>query len=152
MALVLVVEDNEEDWAMLSRRLQRRGYRVVRAADGQEAVEMAAHERPHLILMDVGLPVLDGLEATRRIRAHAEAQTTPIIAVTAHAMSGDHARAMQAGCDAYHAKPVELPRLVAQMEALLAQDATAPASPAPPSPSPGRPPPAPPPPELASPA
>ena len=84
MAIMLVVEDNEEDWDMLSRRLQRRSYRVVRAADGQEAVEMAARETPDLILMDVGLPVLDGLEATRRIRARA--QTIPIIALTAHAM------------------------------------------------------------------
>ena len=125
MAKILVVEDNEEDWDMLSRRLQRRGYVVVRAADGQEAVEMAARQRPDLILMDVSLPVMDGLEATRRIRAHAETQTIPIIALTAHAMSGDHARAVQAGCDDYHTKPVELPRLVAQMEALLAKEATA---------------------------
>jgi CheY-like chemotaxis protein len=125
MATILVVEDNEENWDMLSRRLQRRGYRVIHAADGQEAVEMAAHERPDLILMDVSLPVMDGLEATRRIRARAETQTTPIIALTAHAMSGDRERALQAGCDDYHTKPVELPRLLAQMEALLAKEATA---------------------------
>jgi two-component system, cell cycle response regulator DivK len=124
MAKILVVEDNEENWDMLSRRLQRRGYTVVRAADGQEAVEMAAHETPDLILMDVSLPVMDGLEATRRIRAHAETQTIPIIALTAHAMLGDRDRALQAGCDDYHAKPVELPRLLAQMEALLARAAT----------------------------
>jgi CheY-like chemotaxis protein len=122
MAQILVVEDDEENWDMLSRRLQRRGYRVVRAADGQEAVAMAARERPDLILMDVSLPVMDGLEATRRIRARA--QTIPIIALTAHAMSGDRDRALQAGCDDYHAKPVELPRLLAQMEALLAKAAT----------------------------
>ena len=125
MATILVVEDNEENWDMLSRRLQRRGYRVVRAADGQEAVEMAARERPDLILMDVGLPVMDGLEATRRIRARAQTQTTPIIAVTAHAMSDDRDKALRAGCDDYHAKPVELPRLLAQMEALLAKEAPA---------------------------
>src|SRR2546423_14470978 len=125
MAIILVVEDNEVDWDMLSRRLQRRGYRVVRAADGREAVEMAAQQRPDLILMDVGLPVLDGLEATRRLRAHAQTQTIPIIALTAHAMSGDRDRALQAGCDDYHAKPVELPRLLAQMEALLAKEAPA---------------------------
>jgi CheY-like chemotaxis protein len=119
----LVVEDNDENWDMLSRRLQRRGYVVVRAADGQEALEMAAREKPDLILMDVSLPVLDGLEATRRIRARAETQTTPIIALTAHATSADRDRAVQAGCDDYHAKPVELPRLVAQMEALLARAA-----------------------------
>src|SRR5437763_13746461 len=97
MAIILVVEDNEVDWDMLSRRLQRRGYRVVRAADGREAVEMAAQQRPDLILMDVGLPVMDGLEAPRRLRARAETQTTPIIPPTAHAMSGDHDRAVQAG-------------------------------------------------------
>ena len=124
MATILVVEDNDENWDMLSRRLQRRGYRVIRAADGQEAVEMAARERPDLILMDVSLPVMDGLEATRRIRARAETQTTPIIALTAHATSADRDRALQAGCDDYHTKPVELPRLVAQMEALLARAAT----------------------------
>jgi two-component system, cell cycle response regulator DivK len=124
MATILVVEDNEDNGDMLSRRLQRRGYRVVHAADGQEAVEMAARERPDLILMDVSLPVMDGLEATRRIRARAETQTTPIIAVTAHAMSADRDRALQAGCNDYHAKPVELPRLLAQMDALLAKAAT----------------------------
>ena len=123
MATILVVEDNEENWDMISRRLQRRGYLVVRAADGQEAVEMAAHETPDLILMDVSLPVMDGLEATRRIRARAQTQTIPIIALTAHAMSGDRDRALQAGCDDYHAKPVELARLVAQMAALLARAA-----------------------------
>jgi len=125
MATILVVEDNEENWDMLSRRLQRRGYVVVRAADGQEAVEMAARETPDLILMDVSLPVMDGLAATRRIRARTETQAIPIIALTAHAMSGDRDRVLQAGCDDYHAKPVELPRLLAQMEALLAKEATA---------------------------
>jgi CheY-like chemotaxis protein len=123
MAKILVVEDTEDNRDMLSRRLQRKGHRVVHAADGQEAVEMATRERPDLILMDVGLPVLDGLEATRRIRAQAETQTTPIIAVTAHAMSDDRDKALQAGCDDYHPKPVELPRLLAQMEALLARAA-----------------------------
>jgi CheY-like chemotaxis protein len=122
MAKILVVEDNEENWDMLSRRLRRRGYLVVRGADGQEAVEMAARETPDLILMDVSLPVMDGLEATRRIRARA--QTTPISALTAHAMSGDRDRALQAGCDDYHPKPVELPHLLARMEALLARAAT----------------------------
>jgi CheY-like chemotaxis protein len=125
MAIILVVEDNEENWDMLSRRLQRRGYTVIRAADGQQAVEMAAHERPDLILMDVSLPVMDGLEATRRIRAGAATQTIPIIALTAHAMSGDRDRALEAGCDDYHAKPAEFPRLLAQMEALLARAARA---------------------------
>ena len=124
MATILVVEDNEENWDMISRRLQRRGYMVVHAADGQEAVDLAVRERPDLILMDVSLPVMDGLEATRRIRARAETQATPIIALTAHAMSGDRDRVLQAGCDDYHTKPVELPRLLAQMEALLARAAT----------------------------
>ena len=125
MATILVVEDNEENWDMLSRRLLRRGYTVIRAADGQEAVDMAARERPDLILMDVSLPVMDGLEATRRIRARPETQTTPIIALTAHATSADRDKALQAGCDDYHAKPVELPRLLAQMEALLTRAARA---------------------------
>ena len=125
MAKILIVEDNEENWDMISRRLQRRGYVAVRAADGQEAVELAARERPDLILMDVSLPVMDGLEATRRIRARRETQTIPILALTAHAMSGDRDRALAAGFDDYHAKPVELPRLLAQMEALLAKAATA---------------------------
>ena len=125
MAAVLVVEDNEENWDMLSRRLLRRGYTAIRAADGQEAVEMAARERPDLILMDVSLPVMDGLEATRRIRARPETQTTPIIALTAHATAAARDKALQAGCDDYHTKPVELPRLLAQMEALLARAARA---------------------------
>ena len=124
MAKILVVEDAEDNRDMLSRRLQRKGHRVVQAADGQEAVDMATRERPDLILMDVSLPVMDGLEATRRIKARTETQTTPIIAVTAHAMSGDRDKALRAGCDDYHAKPVELPRLLAQMEALLARAAT----------------------------
>jgi CheY-like chemotaxis protein len=124
MATILVVEDNEDNGDMLSRRLQRRGYRVIHAADGQEAVELAARERPDLILMDVSLPVMDGLEATRCIRARAETHTTPIIAVTAHAMSADRERVLRAGCNDYHAKPVELPRLLAQMDALLAKAAT----------------------------
>jgi CheY-like chemotaxis protein len=125
MAKILIAEDNEENWDMLSRRLQRRGYLVVHAADGQQAVELAACETPDLILMDVSLPVMDGLEATRRIRARAQTQTIPIIALTAHAMLGDRDRALAAGCDDYHPKPVELPRLLAQMEALLAKAATA---------------------------
>jgi CheY-like chemotaxis protein len=124
MATILVVEDNEDNRDMISRRLQRRGYMVVHAANGQEAVEMAARERPDLILMDVSLPVMDGLEATRRIRARAETRTTPIIALTAHAMSRDRDRVVRAGCDDYHAKPAELPHLLAQMEALLARAVT----------------------------
>ena len=124
MAIILVVEDNEANWDMLSRRLQRRGYMVIHAADGQQAVDLAARERPDLILMDVSLPVIDGLEATRRIRARAETPAIPIIALTAHATPGARDKALQAGCDDYHTKPIELPRLLAQMEALLARAAT----------------------------
>src|SRR5919199_2500532 len=123
MAKILIVEDNEDNRDMLSRRLQRKGHMIVHAADGQEAVDVAERERPDLILMDVGLPLMDGLEATQRIRACAETQTTPIIALTAHAMSGDRARMLQAGCDDYHTKPVELARLLAQMAVLLAKEA-----------------------------
>ena len=119
MAKILVVEDADDNRDMLSRRLQRKGYRVVQAVDGQEAVEITARERPDLILMDMSLPVMDGLKATQRIRARAETQTIPIIAVTAHALSDDRDRALVVGCDDYHAKPVEFPRLLAQMETLL---------------------------------
>jgi len=119
MTKLLIVEDNDENWDMLSRRLQRRGYEAVRAADGLRAVEMAASERPDLILMDVNLPLLDGLEATRRIKGQPETGGIPIIALTAHAMAGDRERALEAGADDYHTKPVELPRLLEQLEALL---------------------------------
>ena len=125
MAKLLLVEDADDNRDMLSRRLQRKGHSVIHAVDGQEAVEIAVRERPDLILMDVSLPVMDGLEATRHIRAHAETQTIPIIAVTAHALSDDRDKALRAGCDDYHAKPVDLPRLLAQMAALLAQAAIA---------------------------
>lgn len=103
--------------------MQRRGYDVTRAVDGQEAVDKAVTEGPDLILMDVNLPVLDGLEATRRIRARPDGNAVPIIALTAHAMAGDRDKALEAGTDDYHTKPVELPRLLAQIEALLARAA-----------------------------
>ncbi len=119
MTKLLIVEDNDENWDMLSRRLQRRGYEAVRAADGLQAVDMAASERPNLILMDVNLPLLDGLEATRRIKGRPETGSIPIIALTAHAMAGDRERALEAGANDYHTKPVELPRLLEQLEALL---------------------------------
>ncbi len=119
MTKLLIVEDNDENWDMLSRRLQRRGYETVRAADGVRAVEMAASQRPDLILMDVNLPLLDGLEATRRIKGRPETGGIPIIALTAHAMAGDRERALEAGANDYHTKPVELPRLLEQLEALL---------------------------------
>ena len=119
MPKILLVEDNEKNWDMLSRRLRRRGYEVILAFDGQQGVEMALKDAPHLILMDMSLPVLDGWEATRRIKADAGGAKIPIIALTAHAMSGDREKARQAGCDDYHAKPVELADLLAQMEAAL---------------------------------
>lgn len=122
MAKILIVEDNDENWDMLSRRLQRRHYEVVRAADGQEAVDKSLAEAPDLILMDVNLPVMDGLEATRRIKGRPETQTIPIIALTAHAMASDQQKALEAGTDDYHAKPVELPQLLTQMEALLSRE------------------------------
>ena len=119
MPKILLVEDNEKNWDMLSRRLRRRGYEVILAFDGQQGVEMALKDAPHLILMDMSLPVLDGWEATRRIKADASGSKIPIIALTAHAMSGDREKARQAGCDDYHAKPVELADLLAQMESAL---------------------------------
>ena len=123
MVKILLVEDNDENWDMLSRRLQRRGYDVARAADGQEAVDKAVTEGPDIILMDVNLPIMDGLEATRRIRARPDGTAVPIIALTAHAMAGDRDKALEAGTDDYHTKPVELPRLLAQIETLLARAA-----------------------------
>jgi two-component system cell cycle response regulator DivK len=119
MAKILIVEDNEENWDMLSRRLQRRGYDVVGATDGRQGIEKAASERPDIILMDMNLPVLDGWEATRAIKAQPHTAGIPIIALTAHAMSGDREKALEAGCDDYHTKPVELPKLLEQIEALL---------------------------------
>src|SRR5260221_5627861 len=117
MTKILLVEDNEMNRDMLSRRLERKGYQVSIAVDGQQAVEMAQAERPALILMDMSLPVLDGWEATRRIKA-ADA-SIPIIALTAHAMAGEEQKARAAGCDEYDTKPVELTRLLDEMQALL---------------------------------
>lgn len=119
MPKILLVEDNEHNWDMLSQRLRLRGYDVVLAFNGRQAIDKAEAEKPDLILMDIGLPVLDGLEATRRIRGKPEIFRVPVIALTAHAMTGDREKALQAGCNDYHTKPVELPRLLAQMEALL---------------------------------
>jgi len=116
---ILLVEDNELNRDMLSRRLERKGYGVVMAVDGQQGVEMAASEAPDLILMDMSLPVLDGWEATRRIKADERTKQIPLIALTAHAMEGDEQKAKQAGCDDYDTKPVELPRLLGKIEKLL---------------------------------
>jgi two-component system, cell cycle response regulator DivK len=121
MTKILVVEDNEMNRDMLSRRLVRKKYEVLVAVDGGESVEMARSEAPDLILMDMSLPVIDGWEATRQLKASPETQAIPIIALTAHAMSGDREKAMEAGCDDYDTKPVELPRLLGKIEALLGE-------------------------------
>jgi two-component system cell cycle response regulator DivK len=116
---ILLVEDNEMNRDMLSRRLERRGYQVVIAVDGEQGVAMAQSEAPDLILMDLSLPTLDGLEAARQLKAAPETQAIPIIALTAHAMVGDREKAIEAGCDDYDTKPIELPRLLEKIEAIL---------------------------------
>ena len=119
MPKVLLVEDNEMNRDMLSRRLIRRGYEVVFAVDGQQGIDMAASESPDIILMDLSLPVVDGWEATRRVKSRESTKDIPIIGLTAHAMSDDRDKAMNAGCDEYDTKPVELDRLIGKMERLL---------------------------------
>jgi CheY-like chemotaxis protein len=116
---VLLVEDNEMNRDMLSRRLARRGFDVLMAVDGEQGVQMAKTEMPDLILMDMSLPMLDGWEATRQIKAEASTQSIPLIALTAHAMAGDRDKALAAGCDDYDTKPIELPRLLDKMDRLL---------------------------------
>ena len=124
MAKILLVEDNEMNRDMLSRRLQRKGYQVAIAVDGQQGVEMATAELPALILMDMSLPVLDGWEATRRIKADERTRHIPVIALTAHAMQGDEVKAKQAGCDDYDTKPIDLTRLLEKMQALVQKPPT----------------------------
>ena len=119
MAKILLVEDNEMNRDMLSRRLERRGYQVVMAEDGGTGVAMAKSENPDIILMDMSLPVLDGWEATRQIKATPETKGIPIIALTAHAMAGDEEKALSAGCNDYETKPVDLAKLLAKIDALL---------------------------------
>ena len=119
MPRILIVEDNEENRDSLSRRLQRRGFEVLIAGDGKAGIAMAKSEKPDLILMDMNMPELDGWEATRQLKAAAETQHLAVIALTAHAMSGDRERALAVGCADYHTKPVEFPKLLAQIEALL---------------------------------
>jgi CheY-like chemotaxis protein len=116
---LLLVEDNEMNRDMLSRRLARRGYQVVIAEDGEAGIRLAASEAPALILMDLSLPGLDGWEAVRRIKADAATRGIPVIALTAHAMAGDRERALDAGCDDFDTKPVELERLLGKIAALL---------------------------------
>ncbi len=120
MAKILLVEDNEMNRDMLSRRLVRRGYEVVIAVDGESGLALTATESPDLILMDMSLPILDGWEASRRLKAGPSTQHIPVIALTAHAMSSDRDKAIEAGCDDYDTKPVELERLLEKIEALLA--------------------------------
>ena len=119
MAKVLLVEDNEMNRDMLSRRLVRRGFEVVFAVDGQQGVDLARSEKPDIILMDMSLPVMDGWEATRRVKADDVTRGVPVIGLTAHAMSGDREKAIEAGCDDYDTKPVELDRLIEKMQRLL---------------------------------
>ena len=120
MAKILLVEDNEMNRDMLSRRLIRNGHEVSIAVDGQQGFDMALSERPDLILMDMRLPVIDGWEATHRIKANDATRGIPVIALTAHAMAGDREKAMEAGCDDYDTKPVEITRLLGKIAALLA--------------------------------
>ncbi len=124
MAKILLVEDSEMNRDMLARRLARRGYEVVIAVDGGQGVTLAKTEAPDLILMDMNLPVLDGSEATRQLRAAPATRSIPVIALTAHAMSGDREKALEAGCDDYDTKPIEFERLLGKIEALLKKEAT----------------------------
>ena len=119
MTKVLLVEDNEMNRDMLSRRLIRRGFQVVFAMDGQQGIDLARTERPDIIIMDMSLPVIDGWEATRRLKADDATRSVPVIGLTAHAMSGDREKAIEAGCDDYDTKPVELDRLIGKIERLL---------------------------------
>jgi len=121
MPRILLVEDNEMNRDMLSRRLQKKGYDVLIALDGEAGVNMAASERPDLILMDMSLPVVDGWEATRRIKGQPLTASIPVIALTAHVMEGDRDKAFEAGCDDYDAKPVDFERLLGKMQALLSK-------------------------------
>ena len=121
MVKILYIEDNEDNLYMLSNRLMRRGYEVVSARDGEQGIAMASSEAPALILMDLSLPVIDGWEATRRLKTEPLTRNIPVIALSAHAMSGDREKAIAAGCDDYDTKPVELPRLLEKIAALLSR-------------------------------
>jgi CheY-like chemotaxis protein len=119
LAKILLVEDNEMNRDMLSRRLVKRGYEVVIAVEGEQGIALARSDSPDLVLMDMSLPVLDGWEATRRLKSDPATRDIPIIALTAHAMAGDREKASEAGCDDFDTKPVELPRLLAKIATLL---------------------------------
>ena len=125
MAKILLVEDNEMNRDMLSRRLMRRGYEVAVAVDGAQGVAMAQSEKPDLVLMDLSLPGIDGWEATRRIKAGADTKHLPDRGLTEHAMAGDREKALEAGCDDYDTKPIELERLIGKIESLLSNGAKA---------------------------
>jgi CheY-like chemotaxis protein len=124
MTKILYVEDNEDNIYMLSNRLSRKGFEVIVATDGEQGVEVARSEAPALILMDLTLPVVDGWEATRRLKAASETRDIPVIALTAHAMSDDREKALAAGCDDFDTKPVDLKRLLGKIQALLSEGAT----------------------------
>ena len=121
MARLLLVEDNEMNRDMLSRRLQRKGFEIEVAVDGREGINKATAGKYDLILMDMSLPEIDGWEATRQLRANPATKDTPMIALTAHAMAGDREKALEAGCDDYDTKPIELPRLLSKIDALIMQ-------------------------------
>ncbi|GIP18060.1 response regulator [Paenibacillus montaniterrae] len=120
MEAILLVEDNEMNRDMLSRRLSRKGFRVIAAEDGQQGIELAVSERPDLVLMDLSLPVVDGWEATRTLKQSAETKHIPVIVLTAHAMAGDEQKAREAGCDDFDTKPVDFTRLLNKIQAALA--------------------------------
>jgi two-component system cell cycle response regulator DivK len=120
MSKILVIEDNEWSRDMLARRLSRRGYQVLVAADGKRGIAMTREQRPDLILMDMSLPEMDGWEATRRLKSDPATRSIPIVALTAHAMASDRQKAMDAGCDDYHTKPVDFENLVRSLESFLA--------------------------------
>jgi CheY-like chemotaxis protein len=124
MAKILLVEDHEEIWDFLSRRLKRRGYDVILAHDGQDGVDKTRSDRPDVVLLDMNLPVMDGWTAARELKASPETARIPIIALTAHALAGDRDRALEAGCDDYHPKPVDFSRLLSQIDAALGSPQT----------------------------
>jgi two-component system, cell cycle response regulator DivK len=126
MTKILYIEDNEDNFYMLSNRLRRRGYELIAAPDGEIGIALAKSEAPALILMDLSLPVMDGWEATRRLKAASETRHIPVVALSAHSMAGDREKALAAGCDDFDTKPVELPRLLEKIASLLARGPTTP--------------------------
>jgi CheY-like chemotaxis protein len=122
MSRILLVEDNDMNSDMLSRRLERKGYQVISALNGLEGIQLALSEQPDIILMDMGLPLLDGWQATQQLKQTPQTRSIPILSLTAHAMMGDRKRALEAGCDEYETKPVNLPRLLTKIETLLAKN------------------------------